>query len=239
MLQRDFYQRNANLVAPDLLGKILVHDSKSGRTSGIIVEVESYVGPEDKGAHSYMNKRTPRTEIQFGPGGYAYIYSIYGMHYCFNVVTNGINKPEVVLIRALEPFEGIELMQARRKTNKIGELCSGPGKLCTALDISNSNYGEDLCRNILYIDNWLQIPKSEICVSPRVKIDYAEECKDYFWRYYIKDNDYVSKVARRYRSTVTLDNLQLFLINSEVSEAKSHENCSYRYPCNRKDYANK
>lgn len=205
MLQREFYLRGANLVAPDLLGKILVHSSEEGTTSGIIVEVEAYVGPDDKGAHSYMNKRTPRTEIQFGPGGFAYIYSIYGMYCCFNVVTNQENNPEVVLVRALEPYKGIELMQERRNTSSIIELCNGPGKLCTAMGISKSNYGEDLCGNNLYIDNGLQITKSEIIISPRVNIDYAEECKDYYWRYYIKSNRFVSKVAKRYRSTIALE----------------------------------
>jgi len=108
--------RDANAVAPELLGKLLVHRSVAGVTSGIIVEVESYIGPFDKGAHSYLNRRTERTEIQFGLGGYAYIYAIYGMHFCFNIVTNIKEKPEVVLVRALEPVEGLELMRQRRNT---------------------------------------------------------------------------------------------------------------------------
>ena len=198
MLEREFYLRDANLVAPDLLGKLLVHETKDGIVSGIIVEVESYIGPEDKGSHAYKNKYTDRTRIQFGLGGYAYIYSIYGMHNCFNVVTNVEEKPEVVLIRALEPFAGIELMKKLRQTDDLKELCNGPGKLCKALDISKAQYGYDLCGSSLYISDCIEIPQAEVMVSPRINIDYAEECKDYLWRYYIKGNEYVSKVATRY-----------------------------------------
>lgn len=189
-----------NAVAPELLGKRLVHCSDKGVTSGIIVEVESYVGPYDKGSHAYQNKRTDRTEIQFGLGGYAYVYAIYGMHFCFNVVTNINEKPEVVLVRALEPVDGIELMQQRRNTKELFDLCNGPGKLCRAMDITKKQYGFDLCNSKLYIEPFLCVEKSQIMVSPRINIDYAGECKDYLWRYYIKDNLYVSKVEKRYRA---------------------------------------
>ena len=204
-LKREFYLRDANLVAPDLLGKVLVHKSNVGITAGIIVEVESYVGPEDKGSHAYLNKRTPRTEIQFGIGGYAYIYTIYGMHSCFNVVTNVINKPEVVLVRALEPIDGLNLMSDRRKSLNKFELCNGPGKLCSALNISKVNYGDDLCGDSLYILNHSEISPSNIVLSPRINIDYAEEYKDKCWRYYVKGNKFVSKVNKRYQGTITLD----------------------------------
>lgn len=207
MLPRDFYLRDANKVAPDLLGKILIHDTDDGLASGVIVEVEAYTGPYDKGSHAYQNRRTPRTEIQFGSGGYAYIYSIYGLHYCFNVVTNIVNKPEVVLVRALEPFDGIELMQKRRSSQNILNLCNGPGKLCSALGISRNNYADDLCGNTLYISSFLEVPIKDIGVSPRINIDYAEECSDYYWRYYLRNNKYVSSVAKRYSSNLTLDML--------------------------------
>lgn len=207
-LERDFYLRKADLVAPNLLGKVLVHKSADGVTSGIIVEVEAYIGPEDKGSHAYLNKRTVRTEIQFGNGGYAYIYTIYGLHYCFNVVTNKENKPEVVLIRAVEPVNGLELMKKRRKIQNTLELCNGPGKLCAALGISNANYGDDLCGDTLFIEDYLDIPLSNIVISPRVNIDYAEEYKDVYWRYYIKDNKYVSKVNKKYSSNITLEMFQ-------------------------------
>ena len=203
-LKRDFYLREANLVAPNLLGKVLVHKSADGVTAGIIVEAEAYIGPDDKASHAYLNKRTSRTMIQFGKGGYTYIYTIYGLHRCFNVVTNEENKPEVVLIRALEPIKGQELMRERRKVQNVLELCNGPGKLCVAMGISNVNYGDDLCGNTLFIEDYLEISPSDIVISPRVNIDYAKEYKDVYWRYYIKNNKYVSKVDKKYFSNITL-----------------------------------
>ena len=187
-LTRDFYLRDVNAVAHDLIGKILVH----GETSGIIVEVEAYKGPEDKASHTYNNKRTSRTEIQFREGGYAYVYMIYGMYYCFNVTVNSPDKPEAVLIRALEPFNGIEIMKSRRKTESLKNLCNGPGKLCQALNITKENYGEDLCKDNIYIlDNKNSAMK--IITSPRINIDYAEEYKNFLWRYFVEGNKFVSK----------------------------------------------
>lgn len=202
MLTRDFYLRDANAVAPELLGKLLVHNGPEGLCSGMIVEVEAYKGDCDKGAHSYQNKRTGRTEIQFGPGGYAYVFSIYGMHYCFNIVTNVEMKPDVVLIRALEPVQGIELMKRRRETERVSDLTNGPGKLCRALDINSAQYGCDLCGDELYILPFQTPGLDQIMVSPRINIDYAEECRDFLWRYYIKDNPCVSKTAKKYRDCV-------------------------------------
>lgn len=199
-LTRGFYLRDANSVARELLGKLLVHRSAEGTTSGIIVETEAYAGPEDKGAHSFSGRRTARTEIQFGPGGYAYVFAIYGMHSCFNVVTNLEDKPEVVLIRALEPADGIELMRQRRGTSSFTELCSGPGKLCKAMGITRAQYGLDLCGSELYLVPMPEIEESRIMVSPRINIDYAEECRDYMWRYFIKDDPCVSRVDKRYLS---------------------------------------
>lgn len=198
-MEREFYLRDANSVAPELLGKLLVHNTPEGITSGMIVEVESYIGPDDKGAHSYLNKRTQRTEIQYGSGGYAYIYTIYGMYSCFNVVVNTEMKPEVVLVRALEPVDGIDLMERRRKTKSRVLLCNGPGKLCAAMGITKGQYGIDLCGTELYIKPYLKTDKTQIMVSPRINIDYAEECKDFLWRYFIKDNLYVSNIAKKYK----------------------------------------
>lgn len=198
-MDRDFYLRDANIVAPELLGKLLVHETPEGIAAGMIVEVESYLGPDDKGAHSYGNRKSERTKIQYGMGGYSYIFSIYGMHNCFNVVTNVEMKPEAILVRALEPVDGIDLMKRRRKTENIVSLCNGPGKLCGALGITKEQYGYDLCGSALTIKPYLDIPGEQIAVSPRINIDYAEECKDYLWRYFIKGNPYVSKVAKKYR----------------------------------------
>lgn len=117
-LNRNFYLRSAEELAPALLGKILVHKTAEGVTSGIIVETEAYIGPEDKGAHSCGGVPTARTAVMFGKGGFAYVYLIYGMYSCFNVVANVKDKPEAVLIRALEPLDGVELMKMRRGTDK-------------------------------------------------------------------------------------------------------------------------
>jgi len=187
-LTRDFYLRDSVSVAEDLIGKILV----KGETSGIIVEAEAYRGgSEDKASHSYNNRRTERTEIQFREGGYAYIYMIYGMYFCFNVTCSLKNIPDAVLIRALEPLDGIDLMKARRKTDKIKNLCSGPGKLCSALGINKDDYGEDLCGEKIYIlDDGIKNLK--IKTSPRINVDYAGEAKNFLWRFFIEDNKFVS-----------------------------------------------
>jgi len=216
MLSRDFYLRDATSVAPELLGKLLVHKTSEGTASGMIVEVEAYNGAIDKGAHSYPNKRTPRTEIQFGEGGYAYVYSIYGMHCCFNVVTNKTNIPEVVLVRALEPADGIELMMNRRGTRNTLDLCSGPGKLCSALGITKANYGDDLCGDTLFIEERMAVPPNEIAVSPRVNIDYAEEDAKLLWRYFIKDSKFVSKVPKKYAAHATLEDIRRGAIHDRV-----------------------
>lgn len=204
MLDREFYLRPAVQVAPELLGKLLVHKTAEGIAAGMIVETEAYVGPDDDGAHSFGGRRTERTRIQYGVGGFAYVFGIYGMHWCFNAVTNGENKPEVVLIRALEPVQGLGLMEKRRGTDKPEALCSGPGKLCAALGITKAQYGLDLCAGPLYISEYRDIPAEEILLSPRVNIDYAETCRDKLWRYSIKGSRCVSKVPKRYEAKATL-----------------------------------
>ncbi len=193
ILPREFYERDTLLVAKELLGKKLVHETEEGKTVGRIVEVEAYIGPGDAAAHTYKGLRSSRTEVAFGPGGHAYVYMIYGMYYCFNIVTNKKNKPEVVLIRALEPVEGIELMVRRRGTEKIKNLCSGPGKLCRAMEISKKDNAADLCGDSLYLLDSASIPENDILATPRINIDYAGEAINYPWRYIIKGNKYVSK----------------------------------------------
>lgn len=192
-INRDFYNRDGLTVSEELLGKTLVHITEEGITKGKIVEVEAYMGAQDKAAHSYGNLRSERTKIQYGEGGYAYVYLIYGMHICMNIVANREAIPEAILIRALEPLEGIELMKKRRKTDNIKLLCNGPGKLSQAMGITKENYGDDLCGETLYLEDGIVIPKSKILKSKRINIDYAEEAKDYLWRFTIKDNPYVSK----------------------------------------------
>ena len=198
-LNRKFYLKSASELAPALLGKILVHKTAEGVTSGIIVETEAYIGPDDKGAHSCGGVPTARTAVMFGQGGFAYVYLIYGMYSCFNVVANEKDKPEAVLIRALEPLDGVELMKSRRGTEKLENLCSGPGKLCSALGITREQGGADLCKSEIFILDQPELSTSEIAVSPRINIDYAEEYRDKLWRYFVKGNKFVSKVPKRYR----------------------------------------
>ncbi len=207
MLPREFYERDATEVAPALLGKVLAHRTAEGTAAGVIVETEAYAGPWDKGAHSYGGKKTARTAIQYGPGGFAYVYLIYGMYCCFNAVVSLPEQPQCVLVRALRPVAGIDLMQKRRRTENLLDLCSGPGKLCAALGITRADNGGDLCGGALSIEDGELVPREKIGVSPRVNIDYAGECRDYLWRYYLRDDPFVSKVPGRYRSALTLDRL--------------------------------
>lgn len=195
-LNRDFYLRSGLLVAKDLIGKQLVHCSPEGTTKGIIVEVEAYIGPHDAASHAFNYLNTERTAIQYGIGGYAYIYTIYGVHTCMNVVANQKDCPEVVLIRALQPTDGIELMEKRREKQSIRELCNGPGKLSQAMGIAKSHYGIDLCGNELFIESINDIAPV-ISATKRINIDYAGEAIDYPWRFILRDSKYISVAPRR------------------------------------------
>ncbi|WP_315067040.1 DNA-3-methyladenine glycosylase [uncultured Clostridium sp.] len=198
-LDRDFFNRDSVIVAKELLGKVLVHEVNGQRISAKIVEAEAYMGITDRAAHSYGGKRTPRVEIMYGGPGFSYVFIIYGMHYCFNVVTMGEGNPQAVLIRALEPLEGLDLMAQNRfkklydqlTKGQIKCLTNGPGKLCKALLIDKGLNGEDLCGDSLYIEEG-ENEKFNIIHSKRVGIDYAGEAKDYLWRFYIEGNKYVS-----------------------------------------------
>ena len=194
-LPRDFYTRpNVLHVARDLLGKLLVVPNRNGkRVSGRIVEAEAYRGPQDRAAHSYGGRRTRRTEPMYGVGGTAYVFFVYGMYYQFNVVTNVVDTPHAVLIRAVEPVEGIELMRKRRSAQPNHNLTNGPGKLCIALDIDRRLDGDDLLGNKVWLEEDAKIPRARIMSGPRIGIDYAAEWKDKPWRFWIKDNAYVSK----------------------------------------------
>ena len=190
-LQREFYLRDGLTVAKDLIGKKLVHNSAKGLTAGIIVEVEAYLGKIDAAAHSYKG-RTARTEITFGAGGFAYIYLIYGKNICMNVVANVAEIPDAILIRALQPVEGLELMQARRQKNNLRELCNGPGKLTQAMAITKNHYGADLCGEQLFIETAEDF-QPEIIATKRINVDYAGDAADFLWRFIQKDNPCVSK----------------------------------------------
>jgi len=195
ILQRPFYQRDTIAVAKNLLGKILVHESSQGMTSGRIIETEAYKGPEDEAAHSSGGRRTPRNEVMFGEKGHAYVYFIYGMYYCFNVTTgNVLGKPEAVLLRGLQPVAGKEIMAKRRgiKQAEVNNLTNGPSKLCMAMGISRSQNKTDLTSPPLYIKDAPPIPPHDIVETKRVGVDYAGEWKNNPWRFYIKGNSYVS-----------------------------------------------
>ena len=146
---------------------------------GRIVETEAYIGPQDKACHASRG-RTPRTEIMFGRAGHAYVYMIYGFHYMLNIVTEAADFPAAVLIRAVEPLEGLPLMQSRRQTERLRSLASGPGKLCRAFAIDRTLNGNDVCGKVLYLDDHGE-PAPKVMTTPRIGVDYAGKWKLYFF----------------------------------------------------------
>lgn len=192
MLSKSFFEnKKVEELANALLGSELVHESPEGITAGIIVETESY-HQTDEASHSY-NGKSKRTEVMFGPPGHAYIYFTYGMHWCFNVVAEADGVGAGVLIRALEPTAGIELMKTRRNKNNIHNLCNGPAKLVQALGISKNDYGKPLYKGNLYI-NGPTVKSFKIAFGPRVGISKAQEKP---WRFWIQDNPFVSGHQKR------------------------------------------
>ncbi|KEZ90545.1 DNA-3-methyladenine glycosylase [Lacrimispora celerecrescens] len=195
-LDREFYNRDSVLVARELLGKVLVHEWEGQRIAAKIVEAEAYMGVEDKAAHSYGGKRTPRVEVMYGDPGFAYMFLIYGMYWCFNVVTREKGIPQAVLIRAAEPLEGIQLMAQKRFEKEYEQLSksqhkgliNGPGKLCMALSLDRSVNGIDLCGDQVYFEEGTD-ENFNIIATKRVGIDYAEEAKDYLWRFCIEGSE--------------------------------------------------
>ena len=192
-MNHSFFRKDTVALARKLLGTLLVHCTSAGVAAGMIVEAEAYVGAIDKACHAYKN-RSERTEIMYHDGGYAYVYLIYGMHYCFNVVTGPAGEGNAVLIRALEPVIGLDLMCRRRKTKQLHNLCNGPGKVCQALAITKEEYGLDLCdpTSPLHLVRFRHIPDNHIASSPRINVAYAEEAAAWPWRFCIRDNMYVS-----------------------------------------------
>jgi DNA-3-methyladenine glycosylase len=194
-LSRDFYSRPALDVASDLLGKILVRRLNRRILSGIIVETEAYTGPHDLACHASKG-RTRRTEVMFGPAGHAYIYMIYGFHFCLNVVTDCEDFPSAVLIRAIQPLQNVEIMRAfRRGLPRDIDIASGPGKLTKALAIDKQLNGEDLEGRIIWIED-RGIRPAPVLASPRVGVDYAGEYRDKPWRFFIGGNPHVSRAKQ-------------------------------------------
>lgn len=193
MLPRDFYARPTTEVARDLLGKVIVHQVDGLELAGRIVEVEAYLGLADEAAHAFAGV-TPRTKVMFGPPGHAYVYLIYGMYHCLNLVTEPDGEAGCVLIRALEPVMGIEAMQARRPlARRPHDIASGPGKLTRAMGITLAHYGADLTRGELTVQEALTAEAVEIGVSPRIGINKSNKCVDWPLRFYVKGNAHVSK----------------------------------------------
>ena len=192
-LPLSFYARPVLTVARDCIGKILVRRTPEGLIGGRIVECEAYRGPTDLAAHSSRG-RTKRTEAMFGPPGRAYVYLLYGVSWAFNIVVAKEGEPHAVLVRALEPTIGLELMSARRGVPTHSRLLTnGPGKLCHALGITRDDYGRDLAGDELYL---LDGPRSPIARSPRINVDYAGVWAARPWRFFERGNRFVSVPPR-------------------------------------------
>ena len=196
-LTLDFYQREDVLnISRELLGKVLCTNFHGKLTSGIIVETEAYAGITDKASHAYNSRRTERTETMYELGGSAYIYLCYGIHHLLNIVTNKKNIPHAVLIRALEPQDGIKFMlQRRNKKKKDQSLTVGPGSLTRALGITVKDSGTLLIDNLIWLeDQNIQIKNQDILASPRVGVQYAGQDANNPWRFRIKGNSWTSPV---------------------------------------------
>lgn len=190
-LARDFYEQPTVQVAQQLLGKYLVRVHPDGVTAGMILETEAYVGLEDKASHGSRGL-TPRNAVMFGPAGFAYVYLIYGMHHCLNAVTEQEKYPAAVLIRAVQPCEGLELMLTRRRKQDVRLLANGPGNLCQAFGIDRRLNGIDLGGDVLFVEDRGVCPADSV-VTTRVGVDYAGPWKDMPWRFYIAGHPGVSK----------------------------------------------
>jgi DNA-3-methyladenine glycosylase len=194
-LDASFYDRPGVVtVARDLLGKVLVTEFGGRRTSGRIVEVEAYNGVGDRASHAWSGRRTARTEVMFGAGGTAYVYLIYGIHHLFNVVTNKKGVPHAVLVRALEPVEGIPVMLERTAKGEVDySLTRGPGNLSRALGLLTLHTGTSLLGDEIWIgDDGYRPKRSEIVAGPRIGVDYAGVDAGLKYRFYIKGSPYVS-----------------------------------------------
>ncbi len=194
-LSREFYLNpSVTEISKQLLGKVLCTQLKGEFTAGRVVEVEAYSGSNDKACHANNNKRTQRTEIMYSAGGVAYVYLIYGMYHLFNVVSNQQDRADAVLIRALEPTNGVELMMERMQARSPSKITAGPGKLSKAMGITKALYGEDLTGNAIWIaDDGLKINSKQIIKTSRIGVEYADEDALKQWRYYIDGNPFVSR----------------------------------------------
>lgn len=194
-IEEQFFHRDDTIaIAKGLIGSLLVVPDHTGsRISGMIVETEAYLGVTDRAAHSYCGRRTARNEITYAAGGHVYVFFVYGMYHQLNIVTGPPDHPHVVLIRAVEPVEGIDQMRERRGTTKDSNLTSGPGKLCIAFGIDRSFNGETLSGNRIWIENYRDSPDADVASGPRIGIDYAGEDAARPWRFWLRGNSFVSR----------------------------------------------
>ncbi len=192
-LPRAFYARPVLTVARDVIGKLLVHQTRAGVLVGRIVEAEAYRGPEDRAAHSWGGRRTERTEVMYGEPGLAYVFFVYGMHWHLNLVTTKPGAPHAVLLRAVEPVQGAELMARRRGLAASDvRLCNGPGKLCQAFGIDRRHYGLDLTGGRLFLSEAGGAP-GKLGRSARIGVDYAQAWAQKPWRFFEQGNRFVSR----------------------------------------------
>lgn len=189
-LPPSFYQQPTLELAENLLGQILVNITEEGTTSGVIVETEAYLGEKDRAAHSFQKKRTKRTQIMFGTPGYVYVYQMH-THHLINVVGGEEGNPQAILIRAVEPLTGLALMKKRRPVEKLTNLTSGPGKLTKAFGITKEDYGRSFFEPPLMIVEGSS--PENIVKGTRIGIENSGEARDYPYRFWIKDNPYVSR----------------------------------------------
>ena len=190
-----FYNRDTEQVARDLLGAVLRCTTSDGVASGRVVETEAYLGEHDLACHATAGL-TARTRWLYGAPGTAYVYFIYGVHWCFNAVTRAVGSPSAVLVRALEPLDGVELMRERRGSVRERDLTNGPGKLCEALGITGAQNGIPLRKSAIEILRGVPVPDERVVVTPRIGITKSAE-----WplRWCVSDSPYVSKTPRHLR----------------------------------------
>ena len=202
-LSREFYNRDTVQVAQDLLGKYLVRRYHGELLVGRITETEAYIGRCDKACHAYNYRRTSRTETLFMPPGHAYIYLIYGMYNCLNFVTEPEGEPAAVLIRAVEPIAGTDTIYRLRFGDKpltpyrIKHFMDGPGKVCKGFSLTRDENRMDLMSDELFVSDTLdelgitypEFPQERLCAGPRIGIDYAEEARDFPWRFWLEKED--------------------------------------------------
>lgn len=193
--QDQYIETDIIRMSKNLLGKVIVCNTNNSRTTGMIVETEAYRAPDDKGSHAYLNRRTNRTETIFKNGGVAYVYLCYGLHNMLNVVTGPVDTAHAILIRAIEPLDGLKHMSERRNGVENYNMTNGPGKLCQAMGITR-----DLDSAVFYeegspiqLHHYKTIAKKDILCTPRVGIAYAQECAHWNWRFRIDHNPWTSK----------------------------------------------